>query len=246
MILPACSRPWTPRIRLWGALLSISVFAAPVLAPAMGQLPNSMFMAEAGPEACRNASLTGRENRRPFVGRSGVFGNTTMESMAALTAHAEAYGLIAISPDPTEPLAPGASRRFELPAVLQSTLFTEPMYRIDVPDDAVSLTIDLGSVLPIGGDIDLYVSREAMPTVANGIVVSDFAALGPTSVERIVINRTTSPALQAGTYYVALAMVTKAVGITGALRITIETGNKGRLQLIQEFLPGHRDLLVRK
>ena len=110
------------------------------------------------------------------------------------------------------------------------------MYRVEVPDDTVSLTIDLESA---GGDIDLYVSRTVMPTVSNGIVVSDFAALGPTSSERIVINRTTSPSLEPGTYYIALGMVTKAVAVTGALRISIETESEGRINLVEQALPGH-------
>jgi hypothetical protein len=77
-----------------------------------------------------------------------------------------------------------------------------------------------------------------MPTVSNGIVVSDFAALGPTSSERIVINKTTSPALEPGTYYIALGMVTRAVAVTGALRISIETENEGRINLVERALPG--------
>jgi hypothetical protein len=220
-----------------GVFLALAVFAAPVLAPAREQFPASAYRTGASLDAHQPASHAGGKCGGWFVGRPGVLNAAPLERPARLPPHGEAHG--STSPGLAEPISLGASQRFELPAVWQATLFTAPMYRVEVPNRTVSMTIDLESASPLGGDIDLYVSRTVMPSVSNGIVVSDFAALGPTSSERIVINRTTSPSLEPGTYYIALGMVTRAVAVTGALRITIETENEGRFNLIQRAVPGH-------
>jgi hypothetical protein len=231
--LPGSYQNRTLQRCLCGVLLSLAVLTAPVLAPATEQLPSANTTA-ASSQAFQRTSYG--VNCYGSRARQSIALSPAEPEKQELPGYGEAYG--STSRDWADPVSLGTSQQFQLPAVKVATLFTEPMYRVEVPDDTVSLTIDLEPASPAAGDIDLYVSRTVMPTVSNGIVVSDFAALGPTSSERIVIDRSTSPALEPGTYYIALGMVTRAVAVTGALRISIETENEGRINLAEQALPG--------
>ena len=127
-------------------------------------------------------------------------------------------------PDPQSPLSSGEVRSFELPAVRRATLFTDRVFEIEVPEGSVALTIDLFNVTPSTADVDLYVSRGSAPTVVNGTAVSDYASLGPTGEETIVVDDSSFPKLQSGTYYAALAVLTRSVEVNGELRATIKPG----------------------
>jgi hypothetical protein len=74
-------------------------------------------------------------------------------------------------------------------------------YAIDIPAGATNLTVTLGG----NSDVDLYVRHAQMVGVANGLIASDFSSTGNTGSEIISITAMTSPALQAGTYYFAVA-----------------------------------------
>lgn len=224
MILLGSHRFGTPQTHLLRVLLSVTVFAASVFAQLINQLLACVHGTDKGLHSLWQTSQSNLIfDCRPLAGPGPKHGGS--DRWPGDGANVSAIGASASLSRP-EAIAPVTLLHFELPTVLQPTIFIEPMYRIEVPDYAVSLVIDLESTSRTGGDIDLYVSRGAMPTVTNGIVASDFAALGPTSVERIVINRTTSPPLEPGTYYIALALATGAIGTTGALRVTIETDQK--------------------
>ncbi len=125
-------------------------------------------------------------------------------------------------PDPDTPLVSGVPREFSLEAVSRPTLFQEPDLRVEVGENAVSLTIDLGGVSPGTADVDIYVRRQTPPVVSGGVAVADFESTGPTSTERIIVTRTTAPPLQPGTYYVRLALMTRFVNATGRVTATIE------------------------
>lgn len=127
-------------------------------------------------------------------------------------------------PDPNTPLVSGVPREFSLAAVRRPALLEEPLLRVVVPENAVSLTIGLESVAPASADVDLYARYEAAPVVSGGDVVADFESLGPAGVEHILIDGATTPPLRAGTYYVRLALITRATSVVGKVRTTLETG----------------------
>jgi uncharacterized protein (TIGR03437 family) len=111
-------------------------------------------------------------------------------------------------------------------------LFSEPTFTINVPDNAVSLTIDLASVTPSTADVDLYVRYQQLPVVFRSSVVADFSSLSPTSTERIVVDKTTSPALLPGAYYASLALLTRATPVTGTVVATLELDDPGVSQSV--------------
>jgi uncharacterized protein (TIGR03437 family) len=125
-------------------------------------------------------------------------------------------------PDHNTPLVSGVPREFSLEAVRRPTLFQEPEFRVEVPENAISLTITLDGVSPETADVDMYVRHETAPVVSAGGVVADFESTGPTSIERVVVNRTTAPSLQPGTYYIRFALITRLAGVSGRVTSTIE------------------------
>jgi uncharacterized protein (TIGR03437 family) len=127
-------------------------------------------------------------------------------------------------PDPNTPLISGVPRSVSLDAVRRPSLLDDPLLQVVVPENAVSLTIDLEEVTPTTADVDLYVRYGAPPVAANGDVTADYSSLGPAGVEQIVIDGSSSPPLQAGTYYIRLALLTRLTAATGLVRSTIETG----------------------
>jgi uncharacterized protein (TIGR03437 family) len=127
-------------------------------------------------------------------------------------------------PDPNTPLISGVPRIFSLDAVRRPSLIDDPLLQVAVPENAVSLTIDLDSVAPDTADVDLYVRYGAPPVAANGGVTADYSSLGPAGVEQIVIDGSSTPPLQAGTYYIRLALLTRQTAVNGQVRSTLETG----------------------
>lgn len=130
-------------------------------------------------------------------------------------------------PDPNTPLVSGVPRPFSLDAVRRPVLLEEPLLRVVVPENAVSLAIDLDSVTPESADVDLYVRYEAAPVASGGDVVADFESLGPAGIEHILIDGAATPPLRAGTYYIRLALITRGTAVTGRVRTTLATGPPG-------------------
>lgn len=119
-------------------------------------------------------------------------------------------------------LESGVPQEFSLPAVFQATLFSDPVYRIEVPANSASLTIDL-LTLTASVDLDLYVRHGAPPEVQGGSVVADFRSETPSGTEQVVIG----PELREGTYFIAFALWTRRMPVEARLTATLEaaTGN---------------------
>jgi uncharacterized protein (TIGR03437 family) len=132
--------------------------------------------------------------------------------------------------DPGPAVTSGESRSFSFDAVRSPTLFEDPTLAVTVPANALSLTIELAGVSPPSADVDLYVRKEIPPAVASGSVTADFSSTGATSAERIVIDSQSSPPLQAGVYYVRLALYTRATAVAGQILANVETSQDGATQ----------------
>ena len=98
-------------------------------------------------------------------------------------------------------------------------------YRVDVPQGATRLEIQLRTSTP-NVDIDLFARAGSAPVLAEGRVTSDFSAATDSGDETIVITPTSSPALRAGTYFIAMALFTTGVEARGTLT-AIVTGGGG-------------------
>jgi hypothetical protein len=120
-------------------------------------------------------------------------------------------------------LASGTPQRISLSAISSGTLFSGARgYRIEVPQGATRLEITLNTSTP-NADVDLYASFGSEPSVVSGRVQADFSSTSDTGNERIVITSDTRPALQAGTYYIALALFTYGVTVDTTLTATVST-----------------------
>lgn len=124
-------------------------------------------------------------------------------------------------PPPDELDVQTAAQEFRLAAVSTPTLYAEPMLEIAVPEDAVSLTVELRDVTPGRADVDLYVRYGAPPEGSGDEVTADFESISPSSAEQIVINRLSSPPLQTGVYYVRLALYSRFVDVAGEVIVNL-------------------------
>ncbi len=82
-----------------------------------------------------------------------------------------------------------------------SGLLGVTQYTIAVPAGAQQLKVDLSG----NTDVDLYVRFGQRITIQNGAAVADFRSESATGIESITITPASTPALQAGTYYIAVA-----------------------------------------
>ena len=97
-------------------------------------------------------------------------------------------------------------------------------YTIVVPAGAASLQIALTSAL----DLDLYARFNNPILVQAGQVTADFRATSLGGNETITITPTTTPALQAGTYYLALSNCTTGTA-SFTLTATVSTNTTGQI-----------------
>ena len=72
-------------------------------------------------------------------------------------------------------------------------------------------------------DVDLYVRFGEDNTVQDRRVVADYASEGITGNERIVITPRSDPPLQAGTYFVSIALFDTGVVADGTITAEVET-----------------------
>jgi hypothetical protein len=141
-------------------------------------------------------------------------------------------GSITVTAFPADPtpqtgsqLTSGVPAAFSLPAVPSPTLFNgEYGYLVNVPAGARSLEVTLSTPTP-GAGINLYARFGQDVTVADGSVIADLAANGPTGSQRILITPDSSPALSAGTYYLALGYYDVGSPVSGTIKATVDTGN---------------------
>jgi hypothetical protein len=112
----------------------------------------------------------------------------------------------------------GSEISFSAAAAEGPVLYTGPGgFRVNVTQPG-GLKFELRTATP-GVDVDLHVRFQQPPALVNGRVASDFAATGDTGNEDLTVL----PNLignRLGTYYVALAVYTPGVPITGTLRVT--------------------------
>ncbi len=116
-------------------------------------------------------------------------------------------------------LTPGRPESFNLGPVTSPTLFTGPnSFRLEVPDNAAHVTVTVTA----DADVDLYVRFGEDIGLENGRPVSDHSSETTSDNERIVINRYSTPPLQAGTYFVSLVLY--ETGVTAKVRLTADVG----------------------
>ncbi|MEZ5355195.1 MAG: PPC domain-containing protein [Bryobacteraceae bacterium] len=129
--------------------------------------------------------------------------------------------------DEPRPLRSGVPAAFVLPAIEGGTLFVGGFgYYIDVPDNAARVEVRLNTDTS-NSDVDLFVRHGAMPDVVDASVVTDFSGDGPTGSEVITITPTSSPALQPGRYFIALALFTPGKETRGSLTATVVASDPG-------------------
>lgn len=118
-------------------------------------------------------------------------------------------------------LVSGTAVEFSYPAVTSPVLLQGDLgYRIEVPANAASLTIDLASN-PTSVDLDLHARYGAEPNVVNTRINADYTSASDTGVERIVINNLSVPPLRAGTYFISASVWTTGIPIRGTIKATI-------------------------
>ena len=129
------------------------------------------------------------------------------------------------SPQPTSgrTLTPGQPADFRLGPVDAARLFSgDDSFRLEVSENASRVIFTLESVDP-DVDVDLYVRFGEDNTVQDRRVVADYASEGITGNEQIVITPRSDPPLQAGTYFVSIALFDTGVVADGTLTAEVET-----------------------
>ena len=148
--------------------------------------------------------------------------DTGVVADGTLTAEVELDGE---SPPPISggPLTPGQPTDFRLGPVDTPTLFTgNDSFQLEVSENASRVIFTLESVDP-DVDVDLYVRFGEDNTVQDSRVVADYASEGITGNERIGITYHSDPPLQAGTYFVSIALFDTGVVADGTLTAEVET-----------------------
>ena len=135
-------------------------------------------------------------------------------------------------------LTPGRPVEFRVGPVDSPTLFTgDDSYRLEVPDNASRVTLTLESVEP-DVDVDLYVRYGEDNDVQNGRPVTDYASVGLTGNEEIVITHESDPPLRAGTYFVSVSLYDTGVVAECTLTAEVETDEEDPEQIGVPLTPG--------
>jgi uncharacterized protein (TIGR03437 family) len=116
---------------------------------------------------------------------------------------------------------------FTFPASTGATLYNGAFgYRIDVPAGATAVDISLETLLPrVEVNLDLFVRRAVEPAAGTGAggVDADFRSRGPAGLESVRIDAETTPPLQPGPYFVALAVPSTDIDVDGVVVAAIQT-----------------------
>ncbi|MBS1829649.1 MAG: PPC domain-containing protein [Acidobacteria bacterium] len=119
-------------------------------------------------------------------------------------------------------LTSGVPAGFRIGPVSNATLFTGNRgFRIEVPQGASRLDIRLVTATPVDADVDVFARAGSDVSISEGRPVFDHSSEGPLGSETISILPTSTPALQAGTYFIALALFTRDVEATGTITATV-------------------------
>ncbi len=129
-----------------------------------------------------------------------------------------------------DPLRPKAARRlppgrpveFRLGPVDAPTLFAGAnSFRLVVPDNATRVTFTLESADP-DVDVDLHVRYGEDNDVQDGRIVHDYVSEGETGNEEIIVTPESDPPLQAGSYFVSVALFDTGVTAECTLTAVVE------------------------
>ncbi|MGH9841198.1 MAG: reprolysin-like metallopeptidase [Blastocatellia bacterium] len=123
-------------------------------------------------------------------------------------------------------LASGVPQTGSIPAPAEQGqgVISQSQYTIQTPGGATQLKVDLNG----NQDVDLYVRFGQPVTISNGAPQADFISESPTGNETITISPASSPALQAGTYYIAVSNFGPgAANFTLTAAVTISSGIEG-------------------
>ena len=152
---------------------------------------------------------------------------TGVEVNCTLTAEVEPEG--GTPPPPLPPrgrtLTPGQPVSFQRGPVDSPTLFRgDDSFRLEVPEDAIRVIFTLESVDP-DVDVDLYVRFGEDNDIRARGVDADYASRGPTGNEKVVISLHSDPPIQAGTYFVSIALFD--TGVIANCTLTAEVKLEG-------------------
>ena len=126
-------------------------------------------------------------------------------------------------PKAATPISPGSVITFSLGPVDGPTLFSgDNSFQLEVPDSVTRVTVTLESDDP-DVDVDLYVRYEEDNDVVGGRIVSDYASIGLTGNEEIVITGKSDPPLRAGTYFISIGLFDTGVVAEGTLTVTVDS-----------------------
>lgn len=125
------------------------------------------------------------------------------------------------------PIAPGGSADYVLTPVDGPTLFNDRFYTVDVPANATRLVVDLLGEQSADVDVDLHIRFGQGPGLKDGTVVDNYNSRGATGVEQIIIDGTSTPPLQPGTYYIAVALWTNGREARGRIQVSLDTSDTG-------------------
>ena len=132
------------------------------------------------------------------------------------------------------PLTPGQPGNFRLGPIDTPALFVGDFsFRLQVPGNASRVTFTLRPVNP-AVDLDLFVRFGQDNDLRDGMVVTDYASVGLTGNEEIIITRVSNPPLRGGTYFVSLALYDTGVVTEGTVTAQVETVG-------EDTLPSHTE-----
>lgn len=119
-------------------------------------------------------------------------------------------------------LALGDPSAVNLPAVTGPTLFYNYYsYRIDVPQNASRLVIDLSASQNV--NLDLEVKFGADILLNDGTVVADYLTSGSGAVKHLIITPVSGSTIQVGSYYIGFLQNTAGQAVTGMITATVTT-----------------------
>ena len=122
-------------------------------------------------------------------------------------------------------LPPGRPVEFRRGPVDSPALFAgNNSFRLVVPDDATRVTLTLESADP-DVDVDLYVRYGEDNELQDGRIVHDYVSEGDTGNEEIIVTPESDPPLQAGSYFVSVAL--KDTGVVAECTLTAEVERDG-------------------
>ncbi|MCH8296405.1 hypothetical protein IH992_35445, partial [Candidatus Poribacteria bacterium] len=163
-------------------------------------------------------------------------GTITIEAFSLRDSSIRATAQITIVPYSQSPfvLTSDVPIEGEIPSgnPLHRTVFwkLDDQYEIDLPDDAIELTVTLEGI-NISQDIDLALQRERPVQFRDGQIVADFLSESPRATETITVNLSTNPPLQRGIYYIAVGNFDTTVA-KFTLTATVRTGVRPGVAII--------------